>query len=220
MLSVTYLLLAHGASVWQRPRLALLAIFVLVVAMLTPSLVQRRMSAWLLLAAIVAGLWWLDARDLAMLPLYAPPVLLTLFMAWLFGRTLRAGSVPLIERFARLLEPCDEALPSDVRRYARRVTWAWTLLLAALALVNLVLALLAAPYGLLHAAGVEPAIRVPQSMWSWFANVINYLVIGAFFAGEFRWRRHRFAHRPQLPFADFCRRMASIPVARWRAPGR
>ncbi len=220
VLSVTYLLLAHGASVLHRPRLALLALLALAVALLMGPLQNGRKFSWLVLAAVVAGLWWLDAHELAMLPLYAPPVLLTVFFAWLFGHTLLPGAVPLVERFARLLEPGNEPLPAEVVRYARRVTGAWTLLLASIALVNLLLALFATPHGLLRAWGFETPVEVPHSVWSWFANVINYGAIGAFFIAEYLWRRHRFAHRAQLSFVEFCRRMAAIPVAGWRALGR
>jgi uncharacterized membrane protein len=48
-----------------------------------------------------------------------------LMLGWLavfFGRTLRPGQVPLIERIARVSDP---AMPLPLRRYTRRLTAVW-----------------------------------------------------------------------------------------------
>ncbi|MEO6032179.1 MAG: hypothetical protein ABIP61_09800 [Burkholderiaceae bacterium] len=52
---------------------------------------------------------------------FLPPLIL-LWLAFLFGRTLRAGAMPLIERIARHSNP---ALPAPLCRYARRLTVIW-----------------------------------------------------------------------------------------------
>jgi uncharacterized membrane protein len=52
-------------------------------------------------------------------------ILSVLVLAWLaffFGRTLRAPQVPLIERIARVSDP---ALPLPLQRYTRRLTAIW-----------------------------------------------------------------------------------------------
>lgn len=64
---------------------------------------------------------------------YVPPLVL-LWLAVFFGRTLRFGTMPLIERIARRGKP---VLSAPLRRYARRLTAVWSLyfvLAAALAL--------------------------------------------------------------------------------------
>lgn len=52
---------------------------------------------------------------------YLPPLVL-LWLAFIFGRTLRAGAMPLIERIARHSNP---ALPAALCRYTRRLTALW-----------------------------------------------------------------------------------------------
>lgn len=50
------------------------------------------------------------------------PSLVLLWLAFFFGRTLRAGAMPLIERIARHSIP---ALPAALRRYTQRLTVLW-----------------------------------------------------------------------------------------------
>ena len=52
---------------------------------------------------------------------YLPPLVL-LWLAVFFGRTLRSGATPLIERIARHSNP---ALPAALCRYTRRLTALW-----------------------------------------------------------------------------------------------
>lgn len=54
-------------------------------------------------------------------PRYLPPLIL-LWLAFIFGRTLRAGATPLIERIARHSNP---ALPMALCRYTRHLTAVW-----------------------------------------------------------------------------------------------
>ncbi|MEJ6022741.1 hypothetical protein [Ramlibacter sp. PS4R-6] len=59
--------------------------------------------------------------DAAMLSRLLP----AFFLAWLaffFGRTLRPGAMPLIERIARVGDP---HMPEPLRRYTRRLTAVW-----------------------------------------------------------------------------------------------
>jgi uncharacterized membrane protein len=211
---LAYPLLAHGAAALDSRVLALLAAMLL---LLWPALRRGRIVAWLLLAAGAAALAWLARRGLGMLPLYAPPVLLNGLVAWLFGRTLVRGRTPLIERVMQALQPAVAADP-DAVRYARGLTLAWALLLGTLAAASLVLALLATPDGLLLAAGIAPPVTVAQSLWSLFANILNYAIVGGFFALEFAWRRRRFPSHAHAGFAEFGARIARLGPAFWRQP--
>ena len=62
----------------------------------------------------LVALVWAGAR-------YLPPLVL-LWLAYFFGRSLRPGATPLIERIARCGNP---ALPVTLRRYTRRLTALW-----------------------------------------------------------------------------------------------
>ena len=89
--------------------------------------------------------------------------------------------------------PVSEAL----YRYTRQLTAAWAWMLAALAVINLLLALCAVPGGVLEQFGYRPWIVVPYEQWAVFANIVNYGIVGGFFvdalarpAGHEHPRRH------------------------------
>ena len=209
-LAVSYPILAHAAILRQSTALTLVCVIVLAAAVLLPPLTEGRRWAWLALplaAAAIAALWYLDA---AALVLFLPPILLNLFLAWFFGHTLRRGSTPLIERLVRLLQPPGEPPEAAVILYARRLTRAWTLLFAILAAINLALAGSVVPGGLLDSAGLRPPAAIDREVWSLFANVLNYVVVAAFFLLEFFYRMRRFPGRPYRNLLDFLRRAAAV----------
>jgi len=175
---------------------------VLATLALLPRLVARSVIAWCLLPVIVAGLWLLAQSQAAWLPLYATPVVVNLFGAWIFGHTLAPGQVPLIERLARLLHE-EDGITDEIARYARKVTIAWTLFLSGLAVLNLTLALLATPGGILLMMGVQPIVTVPVEVWSLFANFIDYIMAGLFFLAEYAYRQRKFPHQPYRNVFDF-----------------
>jgi uncharacterized membrane protein len=224
ILGATYPLLAHVASLTGRPALIAASLGLLVVLVLMPALRNGRALAWILLVAAVCGLSLAVASGQALSLLMLPPVLLNGFMAWLFGRTLRDGRMPLIERAARAMRGPGAVLADEVVAYARGVTQAWTALFVLLAVVNLALAALARPGGLLLAAGFDPGLSVPLAAWSLFANVLSYVFIGALFAIEFVVRGRRFPQQPYSGLLDFTRRLAAQghlfrPGASHRRPG-
>lgn len=214
--ALAFPLLAHAAAALDSGVMALCAMAVLLVLSLLPGLRRGAVTAWLGLLVAGAALAWLFAQDRALLPLYAVPVLLNLLAAWLFGSSLRAGRTPLVERIARVLHGAP--LSPELTRYTRRVTQGWTTLLLALALLNGVLALLVVPDGLLASAGIKPSLAVPRTLWSLFANLLNYVVLVAAFAAEFLWRRHRFPEHAQGGLAGFAASVARLGPGFWRAP--
>lgn len=181
----------------------------LAAAVLLPSLLRGRVGAWLAVPVVLLGLWLLARLNINELPLYVAPVLIPAFIAWVFGHTLARDKIPLIERLVRVLHPPEEPLDPDIQPYARRLTLTWTLLLTAIAAINLTLAATVAPDGLLLAAGVQPPFTVSQQTWSLFANVIGYLVVVSFFLLEYAYRRRRFPQQPYRNLFDFVRRMAA-----------
>lgn len=217
VLAVAYPLLAHAAAWTGTAELALGAGFMLCLLILWPGLASGRVPAWGALALCVAALLWLHGRALGTLPLLAPPVLLNAFLAWLFARTLGPGRRPLIEHLVWTLHGAPDALDPGIAPYARRLTLAWAILFALLASLNLLLALLAVPDGLLASAGLAPPLSVPLSLWSLFANLLNYVIVGAFFLIEYAWRRRRFPQQPYKNFFDFTARVARLGPAFWRS---
>jgi uncharacterized membrane protein len=213
-LAVSYPLLAHLAVMTGSARLTVAGVALLALLALWPVLARSRVAAGLaaLLAAIAVAR--VPAEGWMWLPLYAPPVLGDAFLAWLFGRTLASGQVPLIERMVRLLHAPGERLDAEVFSYARTLTVAWAVLFASLGLADLLLALWATPNGVLSSLGFAPIVTVPQHLWSWFANIAEYVIVAGFLVGEYAYRRRRFPQQPFAGLIDFvCRLGAVLPRA-------
>jgi uncharacterized membrane protein len=218
--AVTYPILAHLASILGSRALTLASVTVLGAAFLGRPLAEGRSAAWIalpLFGIVVAALARLDAVALL---LFFPPILLNAYLAWLFGHTLAAGSTPLIERLVRLLQPPDVPFEPGVISYARRLTALWTGVFLFFGTVNLVLAALATPGGLLEAAGIRLGATVPLEAWSLFANVLNYAIVATLFLAEYAWRRRRFPARPYRNLPDFLRRAAAVAPALAASLGR
>lgn len=216
-LAVAYPLLAHWASHGGGDLAAALALLDLVVLVLADALLQLRAWALALLLACAALLAWLAGGPMLQVLLLAPPMAFTGLLAWLFARSLRSPRGALITRIVVAMEQCPaEELPADLRRYSRRLTAAWAWLLVGLTVANGVLALIAVPDGVLARLGYPPPVAVTQAQWSWFANLLNYGIVGGFFVGEYALRRRWFPPRTYRNFFDFLRRMAGLGPRFWR----
>lgn len=199
---LAYPLVAHFGVIQNSVALIAIALGLLIVLPMAPALGRGSVIAWLVLLPVVVALWWLSRSTHATLPLYIAPVLVPGFMAGVFGSTLLAGQVPLIEQLIRIMEPAREPEP-EVLAYAHKLTRAWTVFFVTLALTNLVLGLLAEPDGMLLAAGIAPPVTVPELWWSLVANLIGYLLVAAFFLIEYAYRRYRFPRQPYRNMLDF-----------------
>lgn len=214
-LAAAYPFLAHAASARESGVLAAFATVDIALILLLPSLARGNWKAWVALAP-AANLAFLLARtNYALVPLLLVPVLFVGLVAWGFARTLRPGRVPLIGRIVSALEAKDPAqLEPDIADYTRRLTCVWAAVLSLLALMNLALALLAVPRGLLATFGIAPPWPVGERLWSWCANGATYGLIGGLFVAEFLYRSHRFPGRYHGPL-DFARRMAALGPGFW-----
>ena len=153
----------------------------------------------------------------ALTPLLLVPPLFTALIAGGFLRSLRPGRVPLIRKVVAALygTPPDELSPAH-RAYTRRLTLGWGLMLSLLTAINLTLALVAVPDGLLARAGVAAPFTVTAEQGSLVANVANYGLLGVFALIEYQVRRVVFPVRPYRNAAEFVRRMAALGPAFWR----
>ncbi|MBC8070247.1 MAG: hypothetical protein IAG13_18085 [Deltaproteobacteria bacterium] len=100
------------------------------------------------------------------------PVIVNLGLLATFAASLRAGKVPMVERFARLQEP---ELPEANALYCRTVTKVWIGFFAVNAVLSGALALWA-----------------PLSWWTLWCGALAYGCIGLVFAIELGVRRWRF----------------------------
>jgi uncharacterized membrane protein len=210
-LAVSYPVLAHLAVARNSAELTIAAVGVLAAVSLLPALVRGAAAAWLAVPLVCAACWWLSKVAMPVLPLYLPPIIVPAFLAYVFGSTLLQDRTPLISQLIRVLHTSDEP-ESAVWSYARRLTAAWTTLFIALAAFNLLLAGLTEPDGLLRAGGLQPPLSVSRETWSLFTNLIEYLLVAAFFLIEYAYRRQRFPRQPYRNLFDFLRRLrAAMP---------
>ena len=212
-LALAYPVLAHFAIARNSAGLTIAALTLLAAVSLLPGLARGAIGAWLAVPLVGAASWWLSNVEQPILALYLPPIVVPAFLAGVFGNTLRPGRTPLISQLIRLLQaPGDDEPESAVWAYARRLTAAWTALFVALATFNLLLAAFVEPDGLLRASGIEPRLAVSHEVWSLFTNLIEYLLVAAFFVIEYAYRRQRFPRQPYRNMFDFLRRMlAAMP---------
>jgi uncharacterized membrane protein len=217
LLAVAYSPLAHWANATGRSDLAVLAGVVLVLMLLIEPMACRRWWAFAVTVVLLALLLPLWNSPHALLLLTAPPVVFTAWVAWFFGRSLRAGRIPLISRIVEgLYAQAGQLLTPAQRAYTRGLTVCWTALLAAMTVVNLLLALWAVPGGVLAQLGRVPPLAIPDAQASLFANLLSYGVIGGFFLGEYMLRARWFPVRPYRNFIDFVRQLARLGPAFWR----
>jgi len=210
MLTVLYPFLAHAAVIRHSEALTAASLGCLALAAVGPGMRAGRLAAFLWAAVLTGAITALYRSHIAGLPLYAPPVVVDLTLACVFGATLRRNQMPLIERLVRLLHDPQEHLGPEILRYARRLTMAWTLLFATLALINTGLALCIVPGGVLILAGIHPPLTVRPQTWSLFANFLGILIVAAFFLLEYAYRRRRFPKQPYRNLLDFLKRAARV----------
>jgi uncharacterized membrane protein len=214
-LTFAYPVLAHFAIARNSAWLTIAALTLLALISLLPGLARGAATAWGAVLLVGVACWWLSTVEQPILLLYLPPIVVPAFLAYVFGNTLRPGRTPLIAQLIRLLHAPGDEPESAVWSYARRLTAAWTVLFVALATFNVALAALAEPDGLMRAGGYDPPLAVSHEVWSLFTNLIEYLIVAAFFVIEYAYRRQRFPRQPYRNMFDFLRRLhAAMPRLR------
>ncbi len=187
-----YPALIHFSFAFDRPLIVAglwlaVAVVGLLVAVRRANVPSSLFFGALLSAGIVLW-WWGKAVDF----MYLPPVLVNLALMVLFGKTLLSGATPLVSRVASLWRG---ALDPVVALYTRRVTMAWTVFFALMALESIGLALFA-----------------PVHIWSLFTNFLNYVFVLLFFVIEYQLRFVCLPEHKHLSFRAFCRLMISTDL--------
>ncbi|MBI1906922.1 MAG: hypothetical protein HYS20_11930 [Rhodocyclales bacterium] len=126
------------------------------------------LSLWFAALALLALNWPLLQSNFALVGLLQHAGTFAM-LALFFGRTLQAGDTPIVSRMAR---QAHGSLPPPLAHYTRRVTQAWTAFFALMAFASVVL------FGGGYIA-----------LWSWLANLLTPVLIGAMFGAEYLVRR-------------------------------
>ncbi|WP_077591675.1 hypothetical protein [Polaromonas sp. A23] len=167
---IAYPVLAHLAAADAHPDLLDAAVAIVPLIALAVVLAWRSPQRPLMLLLCLAGCVVLYATSAWLVQHYNWVFLLQhagiqALLGVAFARTLRAGQVPMVSRFAAMIHgPLTPALA----RYTRQVTWAWSLYFAFMTGLSLLLFWLA-----------------PIGVWSAFANLLNLPLLGLMFSAEY-----------------------------------
>jgi len=221
-LLLAYPVLTHLAVHFHSLALTAVAAMVLLLAVLRGPMQAGRGWAWVTAAAVTTLLVWSalrTGRHDALFALYAAPVLIYLFLAWIFGRTLGNGGQPLISQMAAHLRGQTTLTEPELQRYTRQLTAVWTTLFLLLAGTNAVLALLASPDGVLELLGMASPWPLSPTLWSLFANFLSFGLVMLLFAAEFAYRRRRYPehHARYRGLLDFLNQLRTAMPALMRA---
>ena len=104
--------------------------------------------------------------------LLAAPVVINAVLLVGFSATLRAGSMPMIERFARLT---TSDLSAREAEWCRSWTWVW----CSFFVVN-------------GCAATSLALLADHRWWALYNGLIVYVCMGVLFVSEYVWRKLRF----------------------------
>ena len=171
-----YPVLNHTAATLGEPALA--AFGIALVAWVVGLRWLKPSAAAFAAASVLALSLWLAARFPGVL-LYTPPIVINLGLFAIFARTLRRDSEPLVSRFARVSR--GVSLAPDLARYTRNLTAAWATFFVVMAIISAAL-----------------AVTGPVATWSLFSNLLDYLLVVAFFVVEYVYRRLRYRHHPHV----------------------
>jgi uncharacterized membrane protein len=117
--------------------------------------------------------------------LYIPPLVVSVFLVWLFGRSLAPGREALISQVANAYHG---ELPPPLASYTRRLTAIWAVYFALFGLSVFYLGFISS-----------------ESGWSFYINLCNYVIIASLLVGEYLIRIYRFKDLQHPSFIGFIR---------------
>jgi len=155
------------------------------------TLIRNKQSIWQISLSILSSLFviWM-ANSYAKNLLFAQPIILNSLICMVFLSTLFGKSEPLIGRFATVIR---HKVADNVLVYCRWVTWAWAIFFFLLAIASAVL-----------------AAKASIEVWSWFSNVVAFILIGIMFILEFAVRKIVLKSHVTYSFYQFMGEMRQV----------
>ena len=202
-LVVLYPFLLHFCIATSRPAIAAWYLAGLLTLPLINDLVEKpqsRVSPVGVAGVVLAMILLTVLRSQEMLIFKILPLSIYALLFWLFTRSLVSGRTPLISKVAQYM---DAGISPVELSYTRSVTVAWAVFFLAMGLMSGVL-----------------AVAASDEAWSWFVNIISYLLIGLFFVLEFAVRRQVLGSAVNYGFIDFLSRLTKIDMRQLLFPRR
>ncbi|MES2822093.1 MAG: hypothetical protein V4732_00730 [Pseudomonadota bacterium] len=184
-LIAVYPALVHASVIFAMPSLQVVAVIFFLVGIFWPSLLRGRLIPWLVFSALTTTILLLGYFKLTLYLLYLTPIVIPLALLIFFGRTLLPGRIPLITAIS---DAARGPLTPEMQKYTKLLTQLWCVIFLLLILWSIILACLQRP-----------------DLWSWFTNVINYGLVGAFFVIEFIVRKKLFPEHNHPSFLQYIR---------------
>ncbi len=194
---IAYPLAIHFAILNQQTHLAavlVMGVFVFYLILAATRQAGAQAVTTGLIALLVAILAFYFDRYL-LYWVYVFPVVIYLFLFWVFARTLKRGKEPLVTGISRLER--GGVVPPDLLGYTRSLTAFWSVFFVLMAVSSILLSFLA-----------------PLRVWSFFSNVLSYFLVAAFFLLEYPFRVLRFPHHQHSSPLKVMRRIALSRLSR------
>lgn len=195
MLAWSYPLALHLCIYLGRYEIAAFYLALLLAWPLAARLIGLQRPGWFeLLGALLAAalITVLGTHELVVFKLL--PVLVNGALFVLFGASLRRGVTPVITRLAIMMKTSVSAAELA---YTRSITIFWAAVFLFMGTMSAILAVY---------AGTE--------LWSWFANVISYVIVVGVFLAEFMVRRRVLVSEADYSLAVFLKNLARINLRR------
>ena len=183
LLIAAYPVLSHSAFLFQLPALRFVAIFGVLTGVFLSSLIRPSLKGWIAYCGITAILAALAINQSDIYLTYIPPVVIPLSLLIIFGSTLLPGKEALITAIG---ENSRGPLSVAMRRYTYWLTVSWCCLFVIMATIPTTLLLTG-----------------QQSLWFWFTNVFNYIIVSVLFVGEFYLRKKLFPKHNHPGFWEY-----------------
>ncbi len=185
LLIICYPVFAHLAVMTQVPMLHMLAILSLSSGILFKWLCNGQILPWGLLCLISLSVAMLSYLNMGDILIYASSMIILILLFIVFFHSLFPGHTPLVTDIG---EKTRGPLTEAMRHYTRTVTIVWASLFGVMVTWSILLAWLGSP-----------------SLWSLFSNVINYILVGSVFLGEFLFRKWHFPDHDHPNFFQYIR---------------
>lgn len=190
LLLLIYPVVSHMAIVSGKPLWSAVYLLALIGFFLVRELLNKKYKTSLILMILFGVGYRLVSGEQLLLFMYLPPIVISLGLLVLFASTLKVDKVPIITRYAELI---DGELNDEMVGYTYRITQIWTVF-----------------FFILFVECIGLAIFAPAEIWSLFTNVINYVAIAVMFIAEFIYRKRNYSDQPNRSFIQFMQRVVRI----------
>jgi len=191
LLLLTYPLVLHLGIYFGHIDLVVLYLAILLsLPFLSTAIKRIRPGIWRIMAVGLAFIVLVISASNDKLIVKLVPLTVNGVLLWFFSSSLVGGRIPLITRFASLMR---EDMPPAVLIYTRRATIAWSGYFLSMLIFSLIL-----------------AIYAPIELWSFFSNVLSYVILVLMFLVEFTVRRFLLHEHMDYSFTEYLQRLRRV----------